>query len=259
MKLFDRKKLKKEPKVSIILPNYNSSKTIAATINSVLRQTYKNWELIIVDDCSDEKTKKILARYKKTKKIKIFYLKKNKGAGHCRNIAIKKIKSYYLAFIDSDDLWEKNKLNLQINFMQNNKYNFTYTYYKTFYSKKKTIKTIKVPEKLNFELFTKNTSIATSSMVIKRTIANNIKFSNTKICEDYYYKCQILKKTKYAYCYPHYLMQYQIRKGSLQGDRFRNLYWMWKNNKNLNHFNILNNLVSIFFISLNSLKKYGLK
>ena len=61
MKLFNTRKIKKEPKVSIILPNYNSSKTIGATVNSILQQTYKNWELIIVDDCSDRKTKHILS------------------------------------------------------------------------------------------------------------------------------------------------------------------------------------------------------
>ena len=113
MKLFNNKKIKKEPKVSIILPNYNSSKTIVATVNSILKQTYENWELIIIDDCSDKKTKNILGKFKKIKKIKVLYSKKNIGAGQCRNMAIKKSNSYYLAFIDSDDLWEKNKLKMQ--------------------------------------------------------------------------------------------------------------------------------------------------
>ena len=81
MRLFNKRKIKKEQKISIILPNYNSSKTIIATIKSVLQQSYKNWELIIVDDCSDAKTKKILLKYKKVKNIRIFYSKKNKGAG----------------------------------------------------------------------------------------------------------------------------------------------------------------------------------
>ncbi len=259
MRLFINKKHKKEPKVSIILPNYNSYKTIVPTVNSILRQSYKNWDLIIVDDGSEEKTKKILIKYKKIKKIKIIYLKKNKGAGYCRNLAIKKSNSLYLAFIDSDDLWEKNKLKLQINFMEEYKYNFTFTYYKTFFNSTQIIKNIKTPKKFNFDAFTKNTSIATSTMIVKRSMSSNIKFSNTKICEDYYYKCQILKKNGYAYCYPEYLMQYQIRKNSLQSNRFRNLYWMWKINKNLNHFNTINNLISIFCISLNSLKKYGLR
>ena len=250
---------KKELKVSIILPNYNSFKSIQNTVNSVLNQTYKNWELIIIDDNSDKKTKNILSKYEKIKKIKIFYSKKNKGAGYCRNLAIKKSKSYYLAFVDSDDLWQKNKLDLQIRFMQKNNYNFTYTHYKTFNINKSKINTIRVPNRFNFNSFVKNTSIATSTMVVKKSITNGIRFSNSKICEDYYYKCQLLKKIGYAYCYPSYLTQYQIRKNSLQSNRIRNLYWIWKINSNLNNFNVLKNLISIFFISLNSIKKYGFR
>ena len=259
MKLFNNKKIKKEPKVSIILPNYNSSKTIIPTINSILLQTYKNWELIIVDDCSNKITKNILSRFEKLKKIKIYYLKKNKGAAYCRNLAIKNSKSYYIAFIDSDDLWKKNKLNLQINFTRKNNYFFTYTNYKTFKINKLKKNTIILPNKFNFESFVKNTSISTSTMVVKRSVANRIKFSNTKICEDYYYKCQLLRKIGNAYCYSSFLTEYQIRSDSLQSNRIRNLYWIWKINKSLNHFNILKNLISIFFISFNSLKKYGFR
>ena len=250
---------KKECKVSIILPNYNSSETIRETISSILNQTYKNWELIIVDDSSDKTTKSILSKYKKLKKIKIFYLKKNKGAAYCRNLAIKKSKSYYIAFIDSDDLWMKNKLNLQINYMQKNNYFFTYTNYKTFKINNPMKKNILVPSKFSFNSFVKNTSIATSTMIVKRSITSKIKFSNTKICEDYFYKCQLLKRIGNAYCCPSYLTEYQIRKDSLQSNRIRNLYWIWKINKELNHFNILKNLTSIFFISLHSIKKYGFR
>ena len=259
MKLFNNQKLEKEPKVSIILPNYNSSKTIVSTINSIIQQKYKHWELIIIDDCSDRTTKNILSKYKKIKKIKIFYLKKNRGAAYCRNLAIKKSQSDYIAFIDSDDLWNKNKLKLQIKFMKKNNYLFSYTYYKTFKMKNSIKKNIIVPKKFNFKSFTKNTSIATSTMIIKRFIANNMKFSNTKICEDYYYKCQLLKKIGFAYCYPNYLSEYQIREDSMQSNRMRNLYWIWKINKNFNKFNIFDNLISILFISLNSIKKYGFR
>ena len=253
------KKKTNSQSVAIILPSYNSSDTISASINSILNQTYTNWKLIIVDDGSDEITKNILLKYKKNKKIKIFFLKKNKGAAYCRNLAIKKSKSYYIAFIDSDDLWQKNKLNLQINFMQKNSYFFTYTNYKTFKSDSRKKKTILTPGKFNFNAFVKNTSIATSTMIVKRSTADKIKFSNTKICEDYYYKCQLLKKIGNAYCYPVCLTEYQIRKNSLQSNRIRNLYWIWKINKTLNRFNILKNLMSIFLISLNSLNKYGFR
>jgi len=245
--------------IDIILPNYNSSNTISATINSILKQSYKGWNLIIVDDASNNETIKILKKFNKFKKIKIFYLNKNKGAAYCRNLAIKKSKNKYLAFIDSDDLWEKNKLFLQIGFMKKNNYKFTYTYYRTFFSNKIGFRKIQVPSKFNFSSFTKNTSIATSSMIVNRAITNKVKFSNTKICEDYIYKCNLLKKIKYAYCYPAFLTKYQIRENSLQSNKFRNLYWIWKINKKLNRFRFFQNLVSVFLISINSIKKYGFK
>ena len=143
--------------------------------------------------------------------------------------------------------------------MEKNKYLFTYTNYKTFKIDSALKKNVFTPIKFNFNTFVKNTSIATSTMIVKRSSASKIKFSSTKICEDYYYKCQLLKKIGNAYCYPAYLTEYQIRDGSLQSNRIRNLYWIWKINKNFNRFNFFENLNSIFFISLNSLKKYGFR
>ena len=111
-------KIQEKTKIDIILPNYNSSKFILQTIDSILKQTYKNWKLIIVDDFSDTETKNILKKISKRKNIKVFYLNKNYGAGFCRNFAIKKSNSPYVAFIDSDDIWEKDKLKNQISFMK---------------------------------------------------------------------------------------------------------------------------------------------
>ena len=113
-------KKEKKIKVDIILPNFNSAEYIKETIKSILNQSFKNWNLIIVDDCSNIKTKNILKKYSKNKKIKIFWLKKNKGAGFCRNYAIKKSKASYIAFIDSDDIWKKEKLDTQIRFKERN-------------------------------------------------------------------------------------------------------------------------------------------
>ena len=247
-----------EKEVSIILPNFNSSNYILDTIKSIMNQSYKKWKLIIVDDCSDKKTLDVLKKIK-NKKIKIYYFKKNMGAGHCRNFAIKKSKSEFLAFIDSDDLWGKNKLKAQINFMIKKKYKFTYTYYYTINENNNLLKSVFVPKIFSFESFVKNTSIATSTMIIKRDLVKNTKFPNTKICEDYFFKCQILKKINYAICYPFFLTKYRIRKNSLQSNRFKNLICMWKINKNLNHFNIFKNFISLLFISINSLRKYGLR
>jgi len=248
-------KKEKKIKIDIILPNFNSSDSIKETIKSIIDQTFKNWKLIIVDDCSDKKTKTILKKFSKNKKIKIFWLKRNKGAGYCRNYAIKKSKSPYLAFIDSDDIWKKDKLETQLRFMENNNYLFTYTNYETFGKK---IKFISPAKEYDFKKFIHDTSICTSTMIIKRNILKNIEFTNSEICEDYFFKCKILKICN-AYCLDDFLTKYRIRKNSLQSSSLKNFYWIWKINKEYNKFNFFENFFSLLFISINSLKKYGFK
>ena len=226
--------IKDNASVDIILPNYNSEKFINESIQSVIKQNFQNWRLIIIDDNSDQKTKEILKKYENFKKIKIYWFKKNRGAAYCRNYGIKNSKSSYIAFLDSDDYWEKNKLKNQISFMRTNNYEFTYTNYTTIGKKK--IK-IKPPHRLSFSSFIKNTSIGTSTMIVKRKIIKNIKFTNTKICEDYFFKCKILKKIKFAHSLNKYLTRYRIRKNSLQSNKFKNFYWIWKINREYNHLN----------------------
>tara|TARA_Y100001960_G_scaffold51216_1_gene52262 strand:- start:304 stop:1074 length:771 start_codon:yes stop_codon:yes gene_type:complete len=248
-------------KVEIVLPNYNSEEYLVETIDSIINQTFKNWKLTIVDGNSNIETQKILKNYMDHPNINIIQLKKNKRAGFCRNLAIRNSKSDYIAFIDSDDIWEKEKLSKQLNFMIKNKYHFTYTNYLPFKSEKKenNLMEIKPPKYFDFKKFTRNTSIATSTMIVKRSSIGNVRFSNTKICEDYFFKCQILKKVNYACCLPENLMKYRIRKNSLQSNKIRNLYWIWYINKNYNKMNFLKNLLSISCISINSIKKYGFK
>ena len=246
--------------VDIVMPNYNSYPFIEETIKSIIDQTFKNWKLFIVDGNSNAETKEILKKYINHPNINITWLKKNKKAGFCRNLIIRKTKSQYIAFIDSDDIWEKEKLSKQLSFMMENKYHFTYTNYIAFREKnKKNLQEITPKKTFSFETFIKNTSIATSSMIIKRSVIGTIKFNNTKICEDYFFKCQILKKVGNAHCLAENLTKYRIRKNSLQSSKIRNIYWIWYINKNYNRLNFLDNLLSILCISFNSVKKYGFK
>ena len=103
--------------VDIVLPNYNSAPYLSETINSVINQTFKNWKLVIVDGNSNIETRKILENYANHPNVNIIWLKKNKKAGFCRNLAIRNSKSDYIAFIDSDDIWEKEKLSKQLDFI----------------------------------------------------------------------------------------------------------------------------------------------
>lgn len=114
--------------VSIIMPSYNTAMFIADTIKSVLKQTYENWELIIVDDCSTDNTDEIVNEFQ-DKRIKYFKNNTNCGAAVSRNRAIKEAKGKWIAFLDSDDLWMPDKLEKQTKFMKMNDYHFSYTNY----------------------------------------------------------------------------------------------------------------------------------
>lgn len=115
--------------VSIIMPSYNTGKYIKETINSVINQTYTNWELLIVDDCSTDNTDEVISGFK-DERIKYSKNEKNSGAAISRNKALREARGKWIAFLDSDDLWEKEKLEKQIKFMKDNSYDFTYTDYR---------------------------------------------------------------------------------------------------------------------------------
>lgn len=114
---------------SIIMPSYNTAKFISETIESVLAQTYPNWELIIVDDCSTDDTDAVVCPYLVDDRIRYIKNEKNSGAAVSRNRALREAKGKWVAFLDSDDLWFPEKLEKQISFMKKNDYHFSYTNY----------------------------------------------------------------------------------------------------------------------------------
>ena len=182
--------------VSIIIPYYKSEKYIDKTINSILNQTFKKWIIIIIDDENSEKSRKILSSYK-SKKIKIFKNPKNLGVANSRNKGIKKSKGAYVAFLDSDDYWHKDKLMKQLSDMKKHNYDISYTSYTAF----KNINTIKyrvVAERtLTHSKLIKSNPICCSSVVIKKKILNGIKFPNLKTKEDYAFWLKISKKINF--------------------------------------------------------------
>lgn len=247
-------------KVDIVLPVYNSEDFILDTLQSIINQTYKKWRIIIIDDNSNDSSVDIINRFIKKnlsqKRIIFIKNKKNRGQAFSRNLALKYCSSEFVAFIDSDDTWQKNKLKKQIKFMLKNDLFFSYSDYKIIKNDK--IKIIKTPNFFNYKTFIKNTSIATCTMIIKRQILKNIFFPDLKLCEDYYFKCKILKFIE-AYKCPGVYSFYRLRNNSLQSSRFKVLLSLWNINKSLNNMKFINNLISILFIALNSLKKYAFR
>ena len=256
--------MKTKSLVDIIIPNYNKEKFINQTIRSVINQSFKNWKLHIIDDNSKDNSRSILEKYQSNKKIKIFYLKKNRGPAYCRNFGIKKSSSKMIAFLDSDDFWPKNKLKLQINHMIKNNVSFSFTDYFSFYQNEKNIKKIgmtNIQNKFNFKTFIKNSSINTSTMIITRKIIKKIKFKNLKNHEDYIFKCEIFKSNKnlIAYKFNKTYANYRILNNARSSSKIKNIYYLWKYNKKFNKLSFTDNLISLLEISKNSFLKYGLK
>ena len=249
--------------VDIIMPNFNKGNYLEEAIKSVINQSYKYWNLYIIDDFSNDLSKNILKKFKKNKKIKIVFLRKNRGPSFCRNLGMSLSRSPFISFLDSDDYWPKNKLSSQLSFMIKEDVSFTYTDYISFYkeNKKKFSKSTNIQNELNFKTFVRNSSINTSTMILKKEIIKNIKFKNIRKHEDYIFKCEILrknknlsaKKFKYSYAF------YRVLKNSRSRDKLKSVYYMWVYNRKFNKFSFVDNILSIFFISINSIKKYGLK
>ena len=158
--------------VDIIMPNFNKGYYLEEAIQSVIKQSHKYWNLYIIDDFSSDTSKKILKNFKKNKKIKIVYLRKNRGPSFCRNLGVSLSKSPFISFLDSDDYWPKNKLSSQLNYMIKKDVSFTYTDYTSFFKdrKKKILKTTNIQNEFNFKTFVRNSSINTSTMILKKEI-----------------------------------------------------------------------------------------
>lgn len=209
--------------VSIITPAYNCEKTIKETIDSVLLQTYENWEMIIVDDSSTDNTLNILCELSNTDhRIKIYHLKNNSGAAAAKNYAIEMASGRYLAFLDSDDLWKKEKLTKQISFMQKNNCCFSYTGYEFFHcSSDKNRRALSVPKSVTYKKYLGNTIIGNSTVVIDRNYIPGFKFENGYL-EDVLTWMFYLKKGFIAFGIDENLMSYRVYHESKSGNKFKN-------------------------------------
>lgn len=180
--------------VSIIMPSYNSEKYIRDSIESVLNQTYPYWELLIVDDCSTDKTVDIIKSFK-DERIKLFQNKINGGAAISRNWALREAKGKWIAFLDSDDIWLPKKLEEQLLFMVNSSFYFTYTDYQVCNDGVISDFKITSPNKMTFKKIKKYCYIATLTVMYDREKVGLIQINNIKKNNDYAIWLRALSKT----------------------------------------------------------------
>lgn len=187
------------PKVSVVMTVYNSEEYINMSINSIVNQTYKNWEFVIINDCSTDGTEDILNNYK-SKKIKVLNLKKNIGAYRCLDLGFKLCAGKYIAILDSDDISHKNRLKVQVAELEKNEnIGLVATWYKVINKDNKIINFVKTPEGNEFNIiFPCQNLICNSSAMFRRKIIEELKFYNEKIIYsyDYNFYLKIFKKYK---------------------------------------------------------------
>ena len=247
-----------EKLVSIIMPVYNCGKYLTESITSVKKQTYTNWELIIIDDNSTdnswEQIKKNVIGYEQ--KIKCIHLQQNQGAANARNTGLANATGNYIAFFDADDIWQEDKLQQQIIFMKKNNYAFTYTSYTYLKNgNKKMVK--KIPPKLTYKQALKNTVILTSTVIIDISKIDKklLKMPNIRRGQDMATWWQILKKGNIAYGLDKRLTLYRRRKDSLSFKKEVALKRSWNLYRNVEKFSRLKSLYYYIFYMYNATKR----
>ena len=245
--------------VSIITPAYNAVAYIAETIESVLAQTYTNWEMLIVNDCSKDNTAEIVESYaKKDKRIKLINLKQNSGAAAARNTAIQNAKGRYIAFLDSDDLWKKEKLQKQIEFMQQNGYAFTCTSYEHFKDAKENIQNqVQIPNSLNYQQALKGNQIGCLTVMLDRKQIQNIHFTKDKH-EDYILWLNILKQGITAYGIQESFALYRTGNSkSISSNKLQSALWTWKVYRESQKLSVVKSMYYMLFYLVNGVRKHS--
>lgn len=247
--------------VSIVMPSYNTEKYIADSIQSVLNQTYKNWELIIVDDCSTDNTDEIVQRYMSDERIRYLKNDQNSGAAISRNKALREAKGRWIAFLDSDDLWQPDKLKLQIAFMMKKQCSFSYTEYEEIDENGNALG-IKVsgPKRITKTGMYNYCWPGCLTVMYDRNVVGDIQIADIKKNNDYAMWLKVCCKAD-CYLYPKVMAKYRKRSGSISNHSYYELIkWHYKLFRDAEGENALhagmNTLRNMFFGVIKKTKLY---
>lgn len=221
-----------EDKVTVVTPTWNSAKYIRETIKSVQNQTYTNWEMVIVDDCSTDNTVNIIKEIAKTdSRIHLIEQKQNQGAAVARNVAVQNGTGRYVAYLDSDDLWKPEKLEKQVRFMQDKDCVFSCTSYEVIdYSGKTLNKFIYMLEKVDYKGFLTNNLLQTVGIMIDTNKVDKtlLLMPNIRRRQDAATWMQILKSGFDCYGMQEVLAEYRRTPQSLSSNKFKAVIGTWK-------------------------------
>ena len=249
--------MKNQPLVSIIMPSYNAERYIAESIESVLAQTYSNWELVITDDCSTDKTPEIAEAYgKNDPRIKFCIAKQHGGIAKTRNQSLQRAQGELIAFLDNDDLWLPEKLEKQVQFMTENNYAFCYSEYELMKEdgtpKGKVIKTAGV---INYHKYLRNTIIGSGTIMLDPKKTGVLTMPDNATSDDMALWCKILKAGHCAYPIKEVLMKYRVRSNSASANKWKAAKDVWRVYRNQEHLSVLRSIACFIGYAFNAVIK----
>lgn len=247
--------------VSIITPVYNVSRFIDRTLASVLQQSYKDYEIILVDDCSKDNSAEIIARYTAKYPNVIYYKQEiNQGAAVARNKALELAKGRYVAFLDSDDLWCEGKLEKQLAFLKEKKAAITCTALDCIDEEDKPLNSVRnVREVISYNFLLHNTMIATSTVLIDRNKTGDFRMPLRRGGQDYATWLMLMRKGIDCYGLNEVLSHYRVMKQSLSSNKWKSIRQVWKIQTQDEKINKVSAAINVCFFIVNGFIKHFIK
>lgn len=244
------------------MPSYNSMNYISNSINSVVNQTYENWELIIVDDFSDDNTVSIIKSFiSLDNRIRLIKNTKNRGAAFTRNTAILESKYSYLAFLDSDDIWVKEKLEKQLFFMKRNKIAFSFSGFEIIDKNGNlTGKSVDTMQKGAFsyeDMLLKKVTLGCSTVMLNKSKFNGLmKIPSIRTGQDYAFWLKLLKNTdEKAHVISLPLTKYRITPNSISRNKIKKAQRQWFIYRKIEHLSLLKSCYCFCFYAFRAIFK----
>lgn len=242
---------------SVVMPVYNSEKYLEYSIRSVLNQTYRNIELIIIDDCSQDNSSQIIDKYVKLDvRVRKIILNVNQGCANARNRGIDIAKGKYIAFIDSDDVWFKNKLEKQILLLEKGKAELIYTAYNMIDFKGNKIKKRYVKNSIMFDDLLKENSIIFSSVICLKSNITNIKFDRKWYHEDYVFLLNLLKSNVKFLGINEVLVNYRVHNNGRSFNKINAAKHRWEIYRKFLKLGYISSIYMFIYYAIYGVKKY---
>lgn len=209
------------PTISVIIPCYNAEQYIADAVRSVTNQTYQDWELIIVDDCSSSPSMPLIltSLEKQDRRIRVVSTPINSGPSIARNLGIAQAQGQYLAFLDSDDCWYPTKLEQQVAFMQTNHYALSCTHYEVTDDQLHPFRTVSFPSRIPYRAMLWGYAIGSQGIIIDRAQLPDIVFPARNHAEDWQLWLRLLKRIDAVHVLPLVLWQYRQVRQSVNSNK----------------------------------------